>query len=78
MPDNICSSKALQYESIFPESTDFCTAGGSSMFSKHLYISSHITDLAITKSQWYLPHKGHRPLLLTYAFNPSNASKDED
>lgn len=26
LPDNICHSRALQYESIFPESTDFCTA----------------------------------------------------
>lgn len=31
-PDNICSSKALQYETIFPESTDFCTAGGLQCF----------------------------------------------
>lgn len=48
------------------------------MFSKHLYVSSHITDLAITQRQCYLPHEGHRPLLLTCAFNPLDSSKDED
>jgi len=39
----------------------FLHSKGSSMVSNHLYISSHITDLAITKRQWYRPNKSHRP-----------------